>query len=226
MSIEDNIFQRYSPDFDNFEKYGFKKAGKVFTIEKSFKNDLFKACITIDSIGKVSGTVFDLENNDEFLPLRVENNQGAFVCDVRAAYEDILKDIRDNCFTREYFILPQSNRIAKLVIKKYGNKPEFLWDKFKGSGVFRNPETNKWYLAILDVDYSKIQAGKKGLIEVADIKLSPEHIEKLMKQEHFYPGYHMNKKYWMTIILDDSVRDERIMELIEESHSYTEKIAR
>ncbi len=223
MSIEDNVFQRYSPDFDKFENYGFKKAGKVFTIEKSFKNDLFKACITIDDSGKVSGTVFDLENNDEFLPLRVENNQGAFVCDVRAAYEDILKDIRDNCFTREYFIFPQSNRITNLVIKKYGNKPEFLWDKFKGSGVFRNPETNKWYLAILDVDRSKIQAGKKGLVEVADIKLSPEHIEKLIKQEHFYPGYHMNKKYWMTIILDDSVRDEKIMELIEESHSFTVK---
>ena len=32
----------------------------------------------------------------------------------------------------------------------------------------------------------------------------------------------MNKKYWITIILDGTVPKARIMELVEESHSYTE----
>lgn len=223
MSIEDKVFQRYSPDFNKLKEYGFKKSGSVFKIEKLFKDDLFKACIAISSSGEVSGAVFDLENDDEFLPLRVENNQGAFVCDVRAVYEDILKDIRDNCFIKEYFIFPQANRIANLIIKKYGDEPEFLWKTTPGSAIFRNPETNKWYIAVLDVDLSKIQASKKGLVEIADIKLAPENVEKLIKQEHFYPAYHMNKKYWITIILDDSIQDEKIMELIEESYSYTVK---
>lgn len=223
MNIEDKIFKKHSINYDKLEKYGFKKKDNKFIIEKLFKDNLFKAVIEINSDGKILGTVWDLENNDEFLPLKIENNQGAFVNEVRADYEKLLEDIRANCFIKKYYIYPQSNRITNIIINKYGDKPEFLWEKFQSSGVFRNPETNKWYLAILDVDRSKIQKGRNGLIEVADLKLSPENIEKLTKQEHFYPAYHMNKKYWITIILDDSVPDEKIMELIEESHSFTEK---
>ena len=31
----------------------------------------------------------------------------------------------------------------------------------------------------------------------------------------------MNKKYWISIVLDDSVKDDLIMELLDESYSYT-----
>lgn len=219
MSIEDNIFKRYSPNFDKLEKYGFKN----FVLEKLFKDNLFKAIITVSIDGNVTGTVYDLENNDEFLPLRVETNQGGFIVEVRTAYEELLENIRDNCFTRKYYIFPQSNRIANLIISKYGNEPEFLWKATPGTGVFRNSITKKWYLAILDIDRSKIQDKRTGLVEIALIKLKPENVEKITKQENFYQGYHMNKKHWITIILDDTVSDEKIMKLIEESYGFTEK---
>jgi len=223
MDIENNIFKRYSPDFDKLIKYGFKKKNNVFVIEKLFKDNLFKAVIEITFQGKISGTVFDLENDDEFLPLRQESYQGAFISEVRAAYEELLENIRENCFSKKYFVYPQSNRITSLIKEKYGNEPEFLWEKFPGSGVFRNPETKKWYLAILDVDSSKIKPGTKGIIEIADIKLAPEKIEKLTLSEHFYPAYHMNKKNWIMVILDESVADKTIMELVEESHNFSKK---
>ena len=79
------------------------------------------------------------------------------------------------------------------------------------------------------MDRSKIQDGQKGqkdkkeLVEIALIKLSPDKVERITKQEYFYPGWHMNKKYWITVILDDTVADDKIMQLIEESHGFTEK---
>ena len=223
MTIEENIFKRYSPDYDKLKKYGFMKTNNGFSIEKQFRNNLFKAVIVIDLDGKVSGTVFDIENEDEFLPLRVESNQGAFVGEVRTAYEELLIEIRNNCFIKKYYIFPQSNRITNLIIKKYGDEPEFLWEKTPGSGIFRNPASKKWYIAILDIDRCKIQPDRKGLVEVALLKLNPDEVQEIIKQEHFYQGYHMNKKYWITVILDDTVSDEKIMELIEKSHSFTEK---
>ena len=221
MMIEKNIFQRYLPDYEKLKEYGFNQDNNGLKLEKIFKDDLFKAIIKINKEGIVTGIVYDLENNDEFLPLRIENTQGAFASEVRNEYEKLLTNIRDNCFLKQYYIYPQSNRITNLVLEKYGDEPEFLWDKFKGSGVFRNPKTKKWYLAILDTDRSKIQENKKGLIEVGLIKLSVENIEKLLKQKHFYPAWHMNKKHWITVILDDSLPDDRIMELIEESHGFS-----
>ena len=221
MKIEDAIFKKYIPHFEKLEKYGFKNNNNIFSIEKLFNNNLFKAVVTINNNGEISGTVYDIENNDEFLPLRVETNQGAFIGEVRTAYEELLKDIRDNCFSKKYYIFPQSNRITNLIIEKYHNEPEFLWKKLSGTGVFRNSKTKKWYLAILDIDRCKIQENQKGQAEIALIKLNPDKIQTLIKQEHFYPGYHMNKKYWISVILDETVSDEYIMELIEESYGYS-----
>ncbi len=223
MTIEENIFKRYVPDFKKLKDYGFKKVYNSFMLEILFKDNLFKAVISINSDGNISGIVYDLENNDEFLPMRVGNNQGKFVGEVRDEYENLLENIRDNCFSQKYYIFPQSNRITNLIIQKYGNAPEFLWKTTPGTGVFRNPETKKWYLLVTDIDRNKIQKNKKGLVEIALIKQSCENVEKRLKQEHIYPGWHMNKKYWITVILDESLSDNEIMELIEESHSFTEK---
>ena len=213
MSIENNIFKRYVPISEKC-----KKEYEVF-----FLDNKFKAVIKIQDNGNVTGTVYDIENNDEFLPLRVESQEGSFVGKVREEYEKILTDIRDKYFTKNHFIYPQSNRITQLIYKKYGNKPEFLWEKFDGSGIFRNPESKKWYAGILDVKGNKITKTKHGIIEVLDIKLNPEEIQELLMQPDFYPAYHMNKKTWITIILDDSLSDKKIMELIEESHKLSFK---
>jgi len=221
MTIENEVFKKVNIDIAKLTEYGFKKKSDVYIYEKIFKDDEFKAIITVNSKGEISGNVFDIENNEEYLPLRVEYNQSAYAGIVKAAYIEILEDIRKNCSRPKYFIFPQSNRITDLIKEKYGNEPEFLWEKFQGTGVFRNPKTKKWYLAILDVDRSKLQAGEKGLVEVVDIKLAPEKVQKLIMQEGFYPAYHMNKKSWITIVLDETLPDETIMKYIEESHELT-----
>lgn len=208
MSIESNIFKRYVPNWEKCKK----------EYEKLILDNTFKAVVKISKEGEISGTVYDLENDDEFLPLRIENNEGSFAAKVRSEYEKFLTDIRDKYFIKNRFIYPQSNRITQLIFKKYGNEPEFLWEKFDGSGIFRNPESKKWYAAILDVEGSKIKRGKSGIIEVLDIKLNPEEIQELLLQKNFYPAYHMNKKSWITIILDESLSDKCIMDFIEKSH--------
>lgn len=213
MTIESNIFKRYTPNWDICKK----------EYQKLFLEDTFKAVVKVSETGEVTGTVYDMENEEEFLPLRIENNQGAFVSKVRDEYEKILTEIRDTYFMKNHFIYPQSNRITRKILSKYGDEPEFLWEKFDGSGVFRNKESQKWYAAILDVDRGKLQKGKSGVIEVLDIKLNPEEIQELLLQPNFYPAYHMNKKSWITIILDESVSDEVVMDLIDKSYQLSFK---
>ena len=55
-----------------------------------------------------------------------------------------------------------------------------------------------------------------------NIKLLPEKITELLKRKGFYPAYHMNKKNWITIILDETLEDEEIMGYIRKSHQFTE----
>ena len=148
------------------------------------------------------------------------DEDGRLIYEVKDEFEKILIDIRENCFKKDYFIYPQTNRITNLIIKKYNTQPEFPWEKYDGAGIFRNKDSKKWFALIMDTDKSKIIKNKKGLVEILNIKLSKDHIKEYIEKENFYPAYHMNKIHWLTIILDDSVKDEKILELIEESYDF------
>jgi predicted DNA-binding protein (MmcQ/YjbR family) len=51
------------------------------------------------------------------------------------------------------------------------------------------------------------------------LKCDPEWSELLRKAyDGVQPGYHLNKKHWNTIVLDGSLPDDEVAELIE--HSY------
>ena len=92
-----------------------------------------------------------------------------------------------------------------------------MWKKYPGHGVFRNNNNQKWYGIIMNIPASKIMQDDKD-IEILDVKIEPEELENLLKKEGFFPAYHMNKKRWITILLDDTVSDEEIKHYLD--HSY------
>jgi predicted DNA-binding protein (MmcQ/YjbR family) len=52
------------------------------------------------------------------------------------------------------------------------------------------------------------------------LKALPENVERLVAGvEGIGPGYHMNKRHWITVDLDGSVPDDHVRELIAESHA-------
>ncbi len=221
MNIEENIFKRYFPDYKKLINFGFVDKKDFYFYEKNFLNNQFKAEIFIYKKGNIKGRVIDKENDEEYSLFRVPSAEGEFVGKVKDEFEKILIDIRENCFKKDYFIYPQTNRITDLIIKKYNTQPEFPWEKYDGAGIFRNKTTEKWFALIMNIDKSKIIKNKKGLVEILNIKLSKDHIKEYTEKENFYPAYHMNKIHWLTIILDDSVKDEKILELIEESFGFS-----
>lgn len=52
------------------------------------------------------------------------------------------------------------------------------------------------------------------------LKALPENVPLLIKSvEGIRPGYHMNKRHWVTVSLDGSVDEGHVRELIQESHA-------
>ncbi len=219
MTIEEKIFVKTKINFNKILEYGFKKNKNLYEYKKNIMNDTFRVDIKINDTGIVKGKIYDLITKDEYTNFRIENNTGLFKNQVLDEYKKILEDIKNKCFEEENFIYDQSNRIAKLIKEKYGDEPNFEWDKFPFYGVFKN--NNKWYSIIMNIDKSKIEQNFNGEIEIINIKLEPLKIEKLLTKKGFYPAYHMNKKNWITIILDNTISDNDIMNLIDESYSYT-----
>ena len=101
MNIGYDIFKRSKVNFNKLTIYGFIKNNNNYILEKIFFNDKFKAIITIDNKGSVSGKVIDIDINEEYTPLRT-NMTGEYVSKVREAYKDVLRDIKNNiCDTKE-----------------------------------------------------------------------------------------------------------------------------
>ena len=217
MSIESEVFKKYIPNYNKLVKYGFKKSNNEYSFSKKFMNNTFRADIVINDNGEILGKVIEIELDEEYTNFRIEGSEGEFVGKVREEYKNILQDIANNCFEREDFIFEQTNRITKLIKEKYEVCPEFLWDKFPGYGVFRNKKSNKWFGIIMNIDRSKINSDESGEIEVLNVKLDDD-VQNYLDVKGIYPSYHLSKKSWITIILDDTLSDKKIMELVDLSY--------
>ena len=222
MTIEQDVFKRARIDFGLLVAYGFQKEGKSWHFIQTFMNGDFRAVIEVNEDGTVSGNVYEGSSDELYLPLRVESMSAGFVGQVRAEYMKVLEDIKQNCCRLSYFITPQANRLTEKINHKYRDIPDFPWEKFSGYGVFKNPESGKWYAFIGDLDKNKLDHTQSGKTEIINLKADADKIPALLKRKGFYPAYHMNKKNWITITLDESVADDEIMFLIDESHQFTE----
>lgn len=221
MDIEDSIFKKYSADTAKLIAYGFVFEDNQYRYSQNIYNNAFRVDVTIDNRGQVSGKVIELDFDEEYSNFRIKGEAGGFSGKIREEFERLLRDIRNHCFDKKPFISDQANRIANVIYEKYHDQPVFTWDKFPGYGVFKNQNNEKWYALIMNVNRGKIDQGNEE-VEIIDVKLSVEKIEKLLLKKGYFKAYHMNKHHWLSIILDDTVSDGEILDCIAESHSYTE----
>lgn len=225
IDIEREVFLRTRPQFDKIIDYGFTYNDCAYTYECDILNGDFKAKITIDKDGIVTGKVYDNMTNDEYLPLRIEARDGAFVNTVRSEYKKVLIDIANKCYIRVLFSSDQANRIAELIFKKYAVRPDFPWDEkpYKTSGVFRHTDNKKWFALIMNVSFNKVDKSSKldEMVDVINLKVDSEEMDSLIKNKCVFPAYHMSHKTWISIILNDSLEDAKVMKFIERSFCIT-----
>ena len=214
MNFEEKFFRRYEIIYEKLQNFGFILKNNAYFFEKLILNGSFRVIIQIDKQANLQGKIFEVDLDEEYDNFRNENQNGEFVNKVREEYLKVLAAIRDNCCIKKDFIYPQTNLVSNQICEKFNTKPEFLW-KDSNAGVFRNKANRKWFAIIMDIDKSKIDKSQKGLVEVINLKL--DNVEKYWDFKSIYPAYHMNKKYWLTIVLDNSLSNERIMELVKQS---------
>jgi len=223
MNIEQAVFNNAPINLNTLIPYGFKKEKDTYVYEKTFMNDDFKAVIKVSLKGVLTGNVYEVATDDIYYPLRVEEMFMGFAQDVRQAYRQILEDIKNHCCPKTYFITPQANRLTDHIIKYYGDYPDFPWPKYNTHGVFRNKTNKKWYALIMNIERKKVDKTKTGTTDAINLKIDDKKIPTLINQNGIYPAYHMNKKNWITVLLDDTLDDTSVIALLDESHTLTQK---
>lgn len=107
------------------------------------------------------------------------------------------------------------------VKKKYGTVPEYLWAKSPNNGILRHNDNPKWYGALLKVSKQKLGLDGTEDVNILNLKCDPILMGMLIDKKGYFPGYHMNKIHWISVLLDGSVRYDDIFNLIDLSYDMT-----
>lgn len=118
---------------------------------------------------------------------------------------------------------PQTHEIIAYIAEKYGDELEFLWRRFPSNAIWRNRVNHKWYAVLLIIPQSKLGILDREYpdkpVEILDLRFyKNEALDFAASQPNVYPGYHMNKNNWITIILDDTTSTSKIQDLIDLSY--------
>ncbi len=219
MEDIENLLKTRRIDFKKLLEYGFIEKEDQYEYKTTLIQNEFDIIVTFSKDSKFDTKVIDLVSNDEYLLVKVPDATGEYVGKVREAYKNKLNEIIIKCSEIEVFKSNQAKQIIKYIKTKYDNEPEFLWEKFAGNAVFRHKENDKWYGLLLTISKSKLGLDSDELVDIIDLKILPEDIENVVDNEKYFLGYHMNKKHWFTIILDNSVPTDEIFKFIDKSYN-------
>lgn len=213
----EDIFYHKKVRLSTLKDYGFTYKDNSYIMEQPVMDGVFTLLVHIDSEGLPDTKLIENDTGEEYVLYKTDA-QGAYVGDVRKAVEEVLKKIVDACYETAVFKTKQAQAVIDFVRDTYGDEFEYLWQKFPDNAVVRRKDNKKWYAALLTASRRKLGMDSDETAEILDLRMKPEDIEAVTDNKKYFPGYHMNKKHWITICLDGTVSVKEICSKIDESY--------
>ncbi len=218
----DKYLKNKTINYDKLLEYGFIKENRKYLYKKNILNNKFLIEIEISSEKQVS-KVIDKKIEEEYILVDVDSSTGEFVGKIKKEYEDIINDIVNKCTSKNAFKNKQTIEVINYIKEKYNDDLEFLWEKYDDAAIVRNKNNNKWYILFMTVSESKLGLESYNISEIIDLRYQKDIIETIVDNKIIFKGYHMNKKSWITIKLDNSMKLENIFTLIDNSYILSTK---
>ena len=212
MSIEKDLFEKLQPDRQKLLDFGFENHDGILQYSCKLCGDEMNALITYES-GEFRGRVFDAFD-EEYIAFRIDGTRGEFASKVRGEYLSVLEKIGRQCCEKTEFASLQANRIAARIKDEFQIRPEYVFDRYPEYAVFRTG--TKWFGLIMMIENGQIK-GLDSRREVLNVKIHPQQLDSLLCTDGIYPAFHMNRKHWVSVDLNDTLNDETVMNMIRES---------
>lgn len=223
MDISKNIFRRKKVNFEKLTAFGFSKEEETYSYRAVLSESGFILTVHITEQGEIGTAVTDPASGEPYVLHLADHTEGSFVGGVKYEYERILTEITDQCFEWDVFKADLTKTLIQYIRDTYGDELEYLWEKFPDNAVARRKDNRKWYAVFLTISRRKLGFDSDETVEILDLRMPPEKITEKADGVKILPGYHMNKKHWITVCLDGSVPPNEIYGLLEESYRLARK---
>lgn len=218
-----SILQNKKPNIAKLKMAGILKKDGQYTFAIPIMNGQFQLLIVIAQTGEMTTQVIDAKSGEEYTLHLTKGPVGPFIATVRQAYEEVLAQIEEEYFEPDIFKSREAQEIISYVRNTYGDELEFLWERFPNNAVWRRRDSKKWYAALMTIKKRKLGLDSDAIIEIIDLRMNAAELEKRIDNEKYFPGYHMNKKHWLTICLDGTVPLTEIYRRIDDSYQLAVK---
>ncbi len=219
----ESIFQNKRLNKDKLVDFGFVLENEQYIFSTNILDNQFKFDVIIGRGEEVKTRLTDNDMNEEYTLYLSAGVSGVFIGKIRMEIENILQQVAESCFETSVFKNELTRQVIQYVKDKYGDDLEFLWEKLPKAAIWRRKDNQKWYATLLIIAKNKLGLEGTEAVEVIGLRAQPQEIETLVDHKRYFRGYHMNKKHWLTMCLDDSLPLVEICERIDESYRLAKK---
>ena len=207
--------EEYNFSKEKLLQYGFKEEAEKLIYRKKILDSSFLIEIVFVN-SQLLIEVYDIEFDEIYSLFSVDSAVGETVQNIREHVEKLLSSILG--------LADESGKISSEIIdycnNKYGENHVNPFKKHPDILAFVN-EKNKWYALLSAVEYNKLNKNTDitTKVKILNLKYPTDKILDIIDNQNIFPAYHMNKKHWISIVLDKNIKLETIKELIDISYS-------
>ncbi|MBQ2184381.1 MAG: MmcQ/YjbR family DNA-binding protein [Lachnospiraceae bacterium] len=207
------------PQKEKLEVLGFVEFEGVLRLKKEIAGGEFYAVIQL-SKKSLTAEVFETLNDEKYVLFDVPSAKGAFVGLIRSEVQSIIDEIREKGF--------YSNDIRKKYVdfirSEFAAPGDTPWadeGDFKSS-VYRCPN-EKWFALVMEIKFKNLGFESEEPVWTVNLKADAEKISEITDRKSIFPAYHMNKKYWITVLLTSVTDFDKLCELTKKSFALVQK---
>ena len=111
----------------------------------------------------------------------------------------------------------ERREIYDYVDKQYGIKPEYFFKNNPSDATLRH-QNGKCFAVFMQVEKQKLGLPGKDVVDIMNVKVDSDLMGILIHTKGVLPGYHMDREQWISVVLDGTVRDASVLDLLDMSY--------
>ena len=116
--------------------------------------------------------------------------------------------------------VPLVKAVEAYIEKKYGVRGDCPFQDDFDDMAFRHLDNQKWFALLLLLRRDRFFLGQTGEMYLLNLKNDPKKMP-LLYDERIHPAYHMNRRNWLSVLLEEGTDLMLLERLIDESYALT-----
>ena len=203
------------PQTEKLVAYGFEQKDDRFVLKKNL-NAEFYAVVSF-SKNELNAEVFETETGEKYFLIDVKTAHGTFVNSLRGMVTDLMNQIASACFTNA----DVKSQYVDFLENELATKGDYPWEGDITSAVYRC-KNQKWFALVMKIKFKNLGFESEEPVWAVNLKTDAEKISDLVDRKSIFPAYHMNKKYWITVVLTSVTDFEKLKQLTLRSRELVE----